>query len=187
MRVSTVVGDLPWMSYHVSREETVCNAAALIRAGAGAVKLEGGRKRLDSVRAILGYAPEEILGTNASQYVHPEDLAALDFAMHTLGPGQRTASNLQARWRHRNGSYRWLERNMLVLLDERSQVSGFRGSERDFTERRRRKHISRLTRVLKMLAVSTAPWCASASAAKFSPKPVAWRLRSVVTPAPWWR
>jgi hypothetical protein len=27
----------------------------------------------------LGYAPEEILGTNASQYVHPEDLAALDF------------------------------------------------------------------------------------------------------------
>ena len=29
-----VVGDLPWMSYHVSREETVCNAAALIRGGA---------------------------------------------------------------------------------------------------------------------------------------------------------
>jgi 3-methyl-2-oxobutanoate hydroxymethyltransferase len=48
-----VVGDLPWMSYHVSREETVCNAAALVRAGAGAVKLEGGTKRLDAVRAIL--------------------------------------------------------------------------------------------------------------------------------------
>ena len=40
----------------------------------------------DSVRTILGYAPEEMLGTHASQYVHPEDLAALDFAMHTLGP-----------------------------------------------------------------------------------------------------
>ncbi len=48
-----VVGDLPWMSYHVSREETVRNAAALVRAGAGAVKLEGGRKRLDAVHAIL--------------------------------------------------------------------------------------------------------------------------------------
>jgi 3-methyl-2-oxobutanoate hydroxymethyltransferase len=48
-----VVGDLPWMSYHVSREETVRNAAALVRAGAGAVKLEGGTKRLDAVRAIL--------------------------------------------------------------------------------------------------------------------------------------
>jgi 3-methyl-2-oxobutanoate hydroxymethyltransferase len=37
----------------VSREETVRNAAALVRAGAGAVKLEGGRKRLDAVAAIL--------------------------------------------------------------------------------------------------------------------------------------
>jgi PAS domain S-box-containing protein/diguanylate cyclase (GGDEF)-like protein len=107
----------------------------------------------ESVRQILGYAPAEILGTNASQYVHPEDLAALDFAMHTLGANERTASNLQARWRHRNGSYRWLERNMLALLDESGHVIGFRGSERDFTERRRQeKHISRLTRVLKMLS-----------------------------------
>jgi 3-methyl-2-oxobutanoate hydroxymethyltransferase len=48
-----IVGDLPWLSYHVSREETVRNAAALVRAGAGAVKLEGGRKRLDAVAAIL--------------------------------------------------------------------------------------------------------------------------------------
>src|SRR5499427_7335518 len=48
-----VVGDLPWLSYHVSREETVRNAAALVRAGAGAVKLEGGRKRIESVEAIL--------------------------------------------------------------------------------------------------------------------------------------
>ncbi len=48
-----VVGDLPWLSYHVSRDETVHNAAMLIRAGAGAVKLEGGRKRLESVQAIL--------------------------------------------------------------------------------------------------------------------------------------
>jgi len=107
----------------------------------------------DSIRAILGYRPEDIVGSNASQYVHPEDLAALDFAMHTLGPSQRTATNLQARWRHRNGSYRWLERNMLVLLGEGGRVTGFRGSERDFTERRRQeKHISRLTRVLKMLS-----------------------------------
>lgn len=48
-----IVGDLPWMSYHVSRDDTVRNAAALVRAGAGAVKLEGGRKRLGSITAIL--------------------------------------------------------------------------------------------------------------------------------------
>ncbi len=48
-----VVADLPWLSYHVSREETVRNVATLVRAGAEAVKLEGGRKRLDAVEAIL--------------------------------------------------------------------------------------------------------------------------------------
>ena len=48
-----IIGDLPWMSYHVSVEETVRNAAALVRAGAQAVKLEGGRKRLPMVRGIV--------------------------------------------------------------------------------------------------------------------------------------
>jgi len=48
-----VVADLPWMSYHVGRDETVRNAATLVRAGAAAVKLEGGAKRVDAVQAIL--------------------------------------------------------------------------------------------------------------------------------------
>jgi 3-methyl-2-oxobutanoate hydroxymethyltransferase len=48
-----IVGDLPWMSYHVSVEDTVRNAAILIRAGAECVKLEGGRKRLPMIEALL--------------------------------------------------------------------------------------------------------------------------------------
>lgn len=48
-----VVADLPWMSYHVSPEDTVRNAAQLIRAGAGCVKLEGGRKRVPMIEAIV--------------------------------------------------------------------------------------------------------------------------------------
>lgn len=47
-----IVADLPWMSYHVSVEETVRNAALLIRAGAESVKLEGGRRRLPMVERI---------------------------------------------------------------------------------------------------------------------------------------
>ncbi len=48
-----IVGDLPWMSYHVSPEETVQNAAQLMRAGAQSVKLEGGRKRLPMIERII--------------------------------------------------------------------------------------------------------------------------------------
>lgn len=48
-----IVGDMPWMSYHVDSADTVRNAAALVRAGAQAVKLEGGRRRIPAIRAIL--------------------------------------------------------------------------------------------------------------------------------------
>ena len=48
-----IVGDMPWLSYHVDRADTVRNAAAIIRAGAHSVKLEGGANRLEAVRAIL--------------------------------------------------------------------------------------------------------------------------------------
>jgi 3-methyl-2-oxobutanoate hydroxymethyltransferase len=48
-----VVGDLPWMSYHTGTGDAVRNAARLIRAGAQAVKLEGGRKRLPVIEAMV--------------------------------------------------------------------------------------------------------------------------------------
>jgi 3-methyl-2-oxobutanoate hydroxymethyltransferase len=49
-----VLGDLPWLSFHVSVEETVRNAGRLMREGrAEALKLEGGRKRLPMVDALL--------------------------------------------------------------------------------------------------------------------------------------
>ena len=49
-----VLGDMPWMSYHVSVEDAVENAGRLVReGGAEAVKVEGGRKRLDVIEGIL--------------------------------------------------------------------------------------------------------------------------------------
>jgi 3-methyl-2-oxobutanoate hydroxymethyltransferase len=48
-----IVGDLPWLSYHVDTGDTVRNAALLIRAGAQCVKLEGGAKRVPMVEALV--------------------------------------------------------------------------------------------------------------------------------------
>ena len=68
---SLILGDMPWMSYHLSPEDAVRNAATLVRAGAQAVKLEGGRARLPVVEAIiraeipvmghLGLTPQSVL------------------------------------------------------------------------------------------------------------------------------
>jgi 3-methyl-2-oxobutanoate hydroxymethyltransferase len=50
-----LIGDMPFMSYQVSTEEAVRNAGRFLQEGGmDAVKLEGGRERLDAVRAIVG-------------------------------------------------------------------------------------------------------------------------------------
>jgi 3-methyl-2-oxobutanoate hydroxymethyltransferase len=48
-----IVADMPWTSYHEGPAKAVANAARLVRAGATAVKLEGGTKRLEALQAIL--------------------------------------------------------------------------------------------------------------------------------------
>ena len=49
-----IVGDMPWLSYHSSIEESVANAGRFIRAGAQAVKIEGGKpSRIRTIEAIV--------------------------------------------------------------------------------------------------------------------------------------
>lgn len=65
-----IVTDMPWMSYHTTTSKAVMNAAKLIRAGASAVKIEGGTKRHKVIVAIseaeipvvghLGLTPQSI-------------------------------------------------------------------------------------------------------------------------------
>lgn len=82
-----VVGDLPWMSYHVSVEDTVRNAAQLVRAGAQCVKLEGGRKRVPMIEALvdaeipvmghLGLTPQSVHAMGGFRVQARESEAAL--------------------------------------------------------------------------------------------------------------
>jgi 3-methyl-2-oxobutanoate hydroxymethyltransferase len=83
-----IVADLPWMSYHTTAVDTVRNGAALIRAGAQAVKLEGGRKRLPMVEALvdaempvmghLGLTPQSVHAMGGFKVQGREHSAALE-------------------------------------------------------------------------------------------------------------
>lgn len=55
--------------------------------------------------AVLGHAPEDLLGRNAFELVHPDDLAATT-ALFTSPDGQ---GQTVFRYRHQNGEWRWLE------------------------------------------------------------------------------
>jgi 3-methyl-2-oxobutanoate hydroxymethyltransferase len=54
-RYAMLVGDMPFLSYQVSPQEALRNAGRFLQEGGmEAVKLEGGRERLEAVRAIVG-------------------------------------------------------------------------------------------------------------------------------------
>jgi len=49
-----VVGDMPYMSYHVSLEDTLRNAGRFIQEGkVDAVKIEGGNKRVQTIKSLV--------------------------------------------------------------------------------------------------------------------------------------
>ena len=91
-----VVADMPWLSYHLDRADTLANAGALVRCGAEAVKLEGGRSRVPMVEALVdaqipvmahvGLTPQSVrtMGGFKVQGRTPESGAALVDAAEAL-------------------------------------------------------------------------------------------------------
>jgi 3-methyl-2-oxobutanoate hydroxymethyltransferase len=86
-----LIGDMPFMSYQISVEEAVRNAGRFLKEGGmDVVKLEGGRERVDTIRAIisagipvmghLGLTPQSI---HAMGGFHPQGRTTLT-AKHLL-------------------------------------------------------------------------------------------------------
>lgn len=65
-----VIADLPFGTYEASPEQALASAVRLVKAGANAVKLEGGRPRVDAIRTLtdagipvmghLGFTPQSV-------------------------------------------------------------------------------------------------------------------------------
>ncbi len=89
-----------------------------------------------SVERMLGYRPEEMLGTNTADYVHPDDLEKgfKELAEALAKPGVHPVA-VETRVRHKDGTWRWLEGIANNLLEDPS-VRGLVFNHRDVTERK---------------------------------------------------
>jgi len=90
-----------------------------------------------SVKRLLGYKPDEIVGQSITDFVHPDDLpAALQaIAIRVRTPGLADSAS-EFRVRHKDGSYRMMEVIGNNLL-ENPAVNGIVINARDITERKR--------------------------------------------------
>ncbi|HET7273485.1 MAG TPA: PAS domain S-box protein, partial [Rubrobacter sp.] len=89
-----------------------------------------------AIEEVLGYRPDELVGQIAFGYVHPEDLEQVidAFAESILDAG--STRRVEFRFRHRDGSWRYLECVGVNLLDE-PNVEGIVVTSRDVSERKR--------------------------------------------------
>jgi PAS domain S-box-containing protein len=69
--------------------------------------------------------------------MHREDQAMIQL-LPALNAKQR-ANNPHLRWQHKDGTYRSLESNAIPLIDATGGVAGYRGTDRDVTERIRQQ------------------------------------------------
>lgn len=87
----------------------------------------------DSIFKVLGYGPSEILHKNIFSFIHPEDIS------ETLAGIERVKNNVtiggvRHRFRHKDGSYRWLESKGTNHFDS-PLVQGMIVNARDITEK----------------------------------------------------
>ena len=87
-----------------------------------------------AVTRLLGYQPEEMVGRNSRDFVHPEDVAKMlaDAPEHAQVPG--SFRTLTLRVRHKDGSWRHVESYEANLL-EHPDVGAIAVNYHDITER----------------------------------------------------
>src|ERR687894_261141 len=86
---------------------------------------------------VLGYDPEEAVGTmNVLDQVHLDDLPhVLEETEEALSKGAIATNKAEYRFRHRDGSWRWMESVGTYLLAD-PHVGGVVVTSRDVTERK---------------------------------------------------
>ncbi|NTW02290.1 MAG: PAS domain S-box protein, partial [Oscillochloris sp.] len=111
----------------------------LIENAPGAITLIGADGRLiyvsSSTQRVMGYRPEDSLGLDPVGFIHPDDLPELLVVLNDLiqHPGKVTIAYY--RFRHQDGSWRWVESTISNLFHEPS-VQGIAFNFQDITERK---------------------------------------------------
>lgn len=75
-----------------------------------------------SIRELLGYEPEELIGHRAVELTHPDDLDAFRAIMQEMREGRFDKATHELRQRHKDGSWVWMEASLRLTRDKRTNL-----------------------------------------------------------------
>ncbi len=110
-----------------------------------------------SCRRLLGYASEELLGTDPYDLFHPEDLERIRTEAHDKALEGQGAVSVIYRIRKKSGEYTWFETLTEPILDEGGELVRLQTASRVVSERKR------VERVLADVARTKAEFLAEVS------------------------
>ncbi len=89
------------------------------------------------VKDILGYEPEDMLGNTPFSFMPPEETEKIKIIFHEKVAGREPFENLENINFHKNGSLVPLETSGTPIFDAEGNLTGYRGVDRDITERKK--------------------------------------------------
>ena len=88
-----------------------------------------------SIKRVLGYTPDELIGQDVLSLVHPDDLPMVNEKLASMLENPNSVGTAQVRYQHKDGSWRVIEAIAQNLLDNPA-VNGIVVNYRDITDRK---------------------------------------------------
>ncbi|WP_224996563.1 PAS domain-containing sensor histidine kinase, partial [Cesiribacter sp. SM1] len=83
---------------------------------------------------IMGYTPEQLVGTNVIHYIHPEDVPQVEEALRQILTSQETVKLSDFRFKDAKGAWRWMETTVSNQLNN-PNVRALVSNSRDISSR----------------------------------------------------
>ncbi len=95
------------------------------------------------VRDLLGYQPDEIIGRTPFDLMPAEEAKRIGRIFNAIVAEKDAFCGLENTNRHKDGHLVVLETSGIPILDEKGKLQGYRGIDRDITERMKTEHALR--------------------------------------------
>ncbi|CAN1208618.1 hypothetical protein TUMEXPCC7403_00255 [Tumidithrix helvetica PCC 7403] len=105
-------------------------------------------------RTLLGYEPEELIGSTIYDSIAPEDLLRVELGIRVLLE-QPITNCISYQIRAKNGSYIWLETTFRAIRDPHQTAQEIIATSRDITQRRRAEEELQLSADRLRLAIES--------------------------------